>query len=81
MNDNLHRILIKGGVTSPGELKDGIAMLEAAGLETVFFGSRQDLLFPLKKVPEEQLEKMSKFQTDIVSDRSYQNMYRPIFSR
>lgn len=31
MNDNLHRIMIKGGVTSPGELKDCIAMLEAAG--------------------------------------------------
>ncbi len=74
MNDDLHRILIKGGVTSPGELKDGITMLEAAGLETVFFGSRQDLLFPLKKVREEQLENMSKFQTDIIKDRSYQNI-------
>lgn len=74
MNDNLHRILFKGGVTSPGELKDSIAMLEAAGLTSVFFGSRQDLLFPLQNVKEEQLEKISKFNTDIIADRSYQNI-------
>ncbi len=74
MNDNLHRILIKGGVTSPGELKDGIAMLEADGLKDVFFGSRQDLLFPLQNAKEEQLEKISKFNTGIIADRSYQNI-------
>lgn len=74
MNDNLHRILFKGGVTSPGELKDSIAMLEAAGLTSVFFGSRQDLLFPLQNAKEEQLEKISKFNTDIIADRSYQNI-------
>jgi len=74
MNDNLDRILIKGGITSPGELKDSISMLEAAGLETVYLGSRQDLLFPLTEVGEEQLEKMATFQADIISDRSYKNI-------
>lgn len=74
MNDDLHRILLKGGVTSPGELKDGIAMLEAAGLKTVFLGSRQDLLFPLQKVPEERSEQQSRFHADMVSDRTYQNI-------
>ncbi|MGB6150850.1 MAG: rubredoxin, partial [Pricia sp.] len=74
MNDDLHRILIKGGVTSPGELKDSIAMLEAAGLKEVHFGSRQDLLFPLKGISEERLKNMSQFHTDIQSDRRYQNI-------
>lgn len=74
MNDDLHRILIKGGVTSPGELKDIITMLESAGLTEVHFGSRQDLLFPLKGIKEEQLKKMSQFHTDIQIDRSYQNI-------
>ena len=74
MNQDLHRILIKGGVTSPGELKDIITILEAAGLKEVFFGSRQDLLFPLRTDKEELLEKISKFNTDIVADRSYQNI-------
>lgn len=74
MKDNLHRILIKGGVTSPGELKDSIAMLEAAGLTEVHFGSRQDLLFPLDHADEKQLENISKFNTDITVERSYQNI-------
>ena len=74
MNDDLHRILIRGGVTSPGELKDIIAMLEAAGLNSVYFGSRQDILFPLKEANEEQLESISKFNTDIIGNRSYQNI-------
>lgn len=74
MNDDLHRILIKGGVTSPGELKDSIAILEKAGLDSVFFGSRQDLLFPLSVPKAKQLEGMSRFQTDIVCERSYQNI-------
>lgn len=74
MNDDLHRILIKGGVTSPGELKDIITMLEAAGLREVFFGSRQDLLFPLQNAKEEQVEQISKFNTEIVADRSLQNV-------
>ncbi|WP_373516756.1 rubredoxin [Pricia sp.] len=74
MNDDLYRILIKGGVTSPGELKDIIAMLESAGLTEVHFGSRQDLLFPLKDAEQEQLESMSRFHTDIQGDRSYQNI-------
>lgn len=74
MNDDLHRILIKGGITSPGELKDIILMLEAAGLTEVYFGSRQDLLFPLKNVKEKQLESISKFNTDIIGKRRYQNI-------
>lgn len=74
MNDDLHRILIKGGVTAPGELKDVISMLEAAGLTEVYFGSRQDLLFPLKDAKEEQLESISKFNTDIIAERGYQNI-------
>ncbi|WP_394748502.1 rubredoxin [Spongiimicrobium salis] len=74
MNDDLHRILIKGGVTSPGELKDSIAMLEAAGHKEVYFGSRQDLLFPLGAGEETSLESISKYNTDIIGERSYQNI-------
>ncbi|MDV7137298.1 rubredoxin [Maribacter sp. TH_r10] len=75
MKDDLHRVLLKGGVTSPGELKDIISMLETAGLKEVHFGSRQDLLFPLKEYKEgEKLENLSKFNTDIVVDRGYQNI-------
>ncbi|MDT0620350.1 rubredoxin [Croceitalea vernalis] len=73
-NDDLHRIFFKGGVTSPGELMDIITMLEAAGLNQVYFGSRQDLLFPLQENDQSQLEKTSKFNTDIITDRNFQNI-------
>ena len=73
-NDDLRRILMKGGVTSPGELKDGIALLEQAGLSKVSFGSRQDLLFPLPTSKKRELEHGSGYSTQIVSDRSYQNI-------
>lgn len=74
MSDDLHRILIRGGVTSPGELKDIILMLEAAGLKEVHFGSRQDLLFPIDAADERQLENISQFNTDVIGERSYQNI-------
>jgi len=75
MNDDLHRILLKGGVTSPGELKDIILMLETAGLKEVYFGSRQDLLFPLKDAHEEaKLEQLSAFNTAIITNRACQNI-------
>jgi len=73
-NDDLHRILIKGGVTSPGELKDSITMLEMAGLSEVHFGSRQDFLFPLSKEEKAELDKNSGYSAHIVSDRSFQNI-------
>ncbi|QCX01726.1 rubredoxin [Aggregatimonas sangjinii] len=74
MNDDLHRILIPGGVTSPGELKDIILMLETAGLREVYFGSRQDLLIPLSNANEEFLENTAKFNAEIIGERSYQNI-------
>jgi len=61
MNDELHRILIKRGVNSPGELKDYHCHVEAGGLKEVFFGSRTRLLFPFAKCQREQLEQISKF--------------------
>lgn len=73
-NDDLYRILIKGGVTSPGELKDGIGLLESAGLSTVSFGSRQDLLFPLPTSQSGEFENSSRQNIQIVSDRNYQNI-------
>ena len=74
MNDNLHRILIKGGVTSPGELKDIIGMLEANGMQKIYFGSRQDLLFQLHSDKQSKVRNSATFNTDIISDRSFQNI-------
>ncbi|WP_318312659.1 rubredoxin [Flagellimonas crocea] len=74
MNDDLHRILVRGGVTSPGELMESIGLLETAGVSEVFFGSRQDILCPSTNTDQEEFEKILGNSADIVSDRSIQNI-------
>lgn len=49
MTRKLQRIFIKGGVLSPGELKQIIKMAEDLGNSTIKFGSRQDILIPFNK--------------------------------
>jgi len=39
------RVIVKGGVLSPGELKAILEVAEGLNLKTVAFGSRQDILF------------------------------------
>lgn len=45
MKNEYNRLLIKGGILSPGELKMIVATLIEAGLQHISFGSRQDILF------------------------------------
>ncbi|UII77780.1 rubredoxin [Flagellimonas sp. HMM57] len=73
-NDNLYRIFLKGGVTSPGELKDCITMLTSVGLNEVYFGSRQDLLFPLDTKNNIEDNLTPSFGNDVIGDRSFQNI-------
>jgi rubredoxin len=42
----LTRLIVKGGVLSPGELREIVNMALDQGLETISFGSRQDIIFP-----------------------------------
>ncbi|WP_340200647.1 rubredoxin [Ascidiimonas sp. W6] len=74
MNDDLYRILFKGGITSPGELKDSIVILEELGLTEIHLGSRQDILFKLNAEDPKVSEYISKVNTHLISDRSYQNI-------
>ncbi|WP_346883435.1 rubredoxin domain-containing protein [uncultured Algibacter sp.] len=41
-----YRLMIHGGVLSPGELKYICEAAEALGLDAISFGSRQDIIFP-----------------------------------
>lgn len=54
MSIQLNRLIVKGGVLSPGELKYICECVEAIGLKTISFGSRQDILLP-KKATQEKL--------------------------
>ncbi len=44
--ENLERVFIKGGIMSPSELIQIIERARGMGLESIMFGSRQDILFP-----------------------------------
>jgi rubredoxin len=53
MIDAFSRVIVKGGVISPGELKSICNIAENLGLKTISFGSRQDIIIPEKvKLPE-----------------------------
>jgi rubredoxin len=43
---DLTRLIVKGGVISPGELRDIVNMGLEQGLKDFSFGSRQDIIFP-----------------------------------
>jgi len=51
IKNELQRIYIKGGVLSPGELKQIIQMVRSLNLKTIKFGSRQDILFSSDDTP------------------------------
>jgi rubredoxin len=42
----LTRLIVKGGVISPGELREIVNMALEQGLDSISFGSRQDIIFP-----------------------------------
>ena len=46
MRKPIPRLLIDGGILSPAEMKHIVERAEAAGLKTISFGSRQDILLP-----------------------------------
>ena len=42
----LTRLIVKGGVISPGELREVVNIALEEGLDSISFGSRQDIIFP-----------------------------------
>ena len=42
----LTRLIVNGGVISPGELREVVNMAMDQGLDSISFGSRQDIIFP-----------------------------------
>ncbi|TXF90888.1 rubredoxin [Neolewinella aurantiaca] len=53
IDKKLFRILAAGGVISPGEMLRIIDLARDLGLDGLHFGSRQDIIFPLVKDPQE----------------------------
>ncbi|WP_298493713.1 rubredoxin domain-containing protein [uncultured Algibacter sp.] len=56
-----YRLRINGGVLSPAELKYICEAAEALGLDTISFGSRQDIIFP-ETIDESKFKQFDKIQ-------------------
>ena len=70
----LQRILIKGGVLSPSELKQIIAMAETLGLQTLSFGSRQDILLPFVEGQAATLAQFPTIDLETIANKKHQNI-------
>ncbi|MEO0472118.1 MAG: rubredoxin [Bacteroidota bacterium] len=74
MQENLLRVLIKGGVLSPSEMKQIIELAEQMGLKTLHFGSRQDIIFPNVTNLADYQHVFPSLTMEYVADRQYQNI-------
>jgi len=72
--NKLHRILIKGGVLSPSELKQIISMCTALGLKSLSFGSRQDIVFPYEEGQTSILTQFPNIDIETIQDKKHQNI-------
>ncbi|UZD21487.1 rubredoxin [Algoriphagus halophytocola] len=61
MKQTFSRVIVKGGVLSPAELKQILELGESAGLDTISLGSRQDILF-IKDDDSLKIDAQEKFQ-------------------
>ncbi|WP_111310047.1 rubredoxin [Confluentibacter sediminis] len=73
MKNQLNRLIIKGGVLSPGELKYICECVESLGLKSISFGSRQDILLP-KETNQDQLSAFEKLQVVEKGNAKIQNI-------
>ncbi|SNR16291.1 rubredoxin domain-containing protein [Tenacibaculum jejuense] len=69
----LNRLLINGGVLSPGELKHICEVAEAMGMNEISFGSRQDIIFP-KRIDEKIIADNPNLQLVDPSKNAIQNI-------
>ena len=73
MRQNLSRIIVKGGILSPSELKYIAETAENLGLNSISFGSRQDILFP-QLIPQEKIEEIDKIEIIDHNNASSENI-------
>ena len=69
----LSRLIIKGGVLAPGELKSICQKTESIGLDAISFGSRQDIIIP-KEINAEELKSFEDLKIVGPEDVDQQNI-------
>jgi len=70
----LHRILIKGGIISPSELSHVIDMTDHLGLDYLHFGSRQDILIPSNEKSKDIEKEFPNLEYEFAENRKHQNI-------
>ncbi len=70
----LHRTYIKGGILSPVELQQIIEYAQKLNLDTFHFGSRQDIVFPLKDKDGKILKEHDSFDSSFFTSENQQNI-------
>ena len=73
MSKQLNRLIVRGGVLSPGELKYICESVESLGQKTISFGSRQDILLP-KKINQEELAQFDKLELVEADETGVENI-------
>ena len=73
MRTQLNRLIVKGGVLSPGELQYICESVESLGVKTISFGSRQDIILP-KKINQEDLMQFDKLKIVEADETGVENI-------
>lgn len=73
-NVDLIRVLVKGGVLSPNEMKQVVSLCKLMGLDYFHFGSRQDILLPKLKEVSNLEDSIPDLDLSLISDKKYQNI-------
>lgn len=70
----LKRIFVKGGILSPSELKQIINYAKNLGLDSIHFGSRQDIILPEHHFESDETDELLNKNIAAIADASLQNI-------
>ncbi|WP_116107593.1 rubredoxin [Lewinella sp. IMCC34191] len=71
---HLHRVSVKGGVLSPSELLTIIGLARELGLDGLHFGSRQDIIFPVREEQEAVLSRYPRLTIESLEANHHANI-------
>ena len=74
MTPDLHRVTVRGGILAPSELLTIIDLARELGLDGLHFGSRQDILFPVRAEQRPVLARYPRLQIEALAGSHHANI-------
>ncbi|PPK88398.1 rubredoxin [Neolewinella xylanilytica] len=74
MSAQLYRVSVKGGILSPSELLTVIDLARELGLDGLHFGSRQDILFPVREEQADLLQRYPRLTIESLAAKHHANI-------